>query len=166
MEFVAVVAMTEDRIIATEDGVPWDYPEDVKQYKDRVSENPVIVGRTTYESMLPNPPGARQIVMSRSLESVDSPMAIVAKSVADAVAEAKNIGNKTTYIIGGGEIYNLLSDEFDRMVVTIVEDTIDPTAYDQIVCFPKWDQNRWTIYDTDDSYAGFRIEFWKRTDPT
>jgi len=162
MEFVAVVAMTEDRIIATEDGVPWNYPEDIKQYKQRVAGNPVIVGRTTYQSMLPNPPGASQIVLSRSLSSVDSAAAIVVESVADAVAEATNTGADTVYIIGGGEIYDILLEEYDRMVITVVEDTIDPTAYDQVIRFPKWDQNQWTIAATDGSYTGFRIEFWEK----
>jgi dihydrofolate reductase len=162
MEIVAVVAMTEDRIIATEDGVPWDYPEDIKQYKERVSGSPVIVGRATYQAMRPDLPGASQIVLSRSLDSIDSPTAVVAESVTDAVTVATNIGDDTTYVIGGGEIYHSLLEEYDRMAITIVENTVDPAAYDYVVYFPNWNKDQWALTATDDSFAGFRIEFWER----
>lgn len=162
MEFVAVVAMTEDRIIATEDGVPWDYPKDVKIYKNRVAGSPVIVGRTTYDSMLPNLPGASQIVLSRSLDSVESSTAVVAESASNAVAEATNFDTETVYIIGGSKIYDILLEEYDKMVITIVEDNINPNAYHQVLRFPKWNKEQWKMADIDDSYAGFRIEFWTR----
>lgn len=163
MELVAVVAMTEDRIIATEDGVPWDHPEDVKQYKNRVAKSPVIVGRTTYESMLPDPPGDRHIVLSRTLNETDAPTATVAHTVRDALLAAEKIGAKTTYVIGGGQIYDALLEEYDRMIITVVEDEINPQEHDRIIKYPSWPASKWKKTRTKDSYEGFRIDFWNST---
>ena len=164
MELVAVVAMTEDRIIATEDDVPWDYPADVAQYKNRVAEHPVILGRTTYESMLPEPPGRRHIVLSRSLESVDSETATIARSPADALATAAEMDAETVYVLGGGEIYEAFLPEYDRMVISVVEYPIDHESCRRLVRFPEWDDAAWRKVSVDDSYDGFRIDFWESAD--
>ncbi|MFB6252660.1 MAG: dihydrofolate reductase [Halobellus sp.] len=164
MELVAVVAMTEDRVIATENDVPWNYPADVKQYKDRVSESPVILGRQTYESMLPDPPGRRHIVLSRSLETAGPATATIARSPAEALTMAAEMDAETVYVLGGGEIYDAFLPEYDRMVISVVDYLIDHESCRRIVRFPEWDDTAWEKVSIDNSYNGFRIDFWESTD--
>jgi len=162
MEVVAVAAMTTERVVGTEDGVPWNYPEDVRQYKERVRDSPVIVGRITYESMLPDPPGGHQIVLSRRRRTSDSPAVTYARTANEALSVAAESGAETAYVIGGGEVYSALLGECDRMVITVVEHTVAEDT-DGIVRFPAWDREKWRRARTDDSSPGFRIEFWERS---
>jgi len=155
---IAVAAMTEDRIIANESGVPWTHPADVRQYKRRVADSPVVVGRRTYEEMRPDPPGRRQIVLSRSAPTYPGETVTVADGVETALAAAD--GADTVYVIGGGQVYESLLPYYDEMVLTVVDDEIEATP--GTIRFPAWDRSAWTRTRTDDSVDGFRIEFWSR----
>ncbi len=46
-ELVLVVAADENNVIGLDGGVPWHYPEDVRQYKNRIAGHPIILGRRT-----------------------------------------------------------------------------------------------------------------------
>ncbi|WP_144799680.1 dihydrofolate reductase [Halorubrum depositum] len=79
MQLVSVAALAENRVIGNDGGVPWPaLPEDVRQYRERVADSPVVLGRRTFESMRGDLPGRRQIVVSRSLDAIDEPTAVVA----------------------------------------------------------------------------------------
>jgi len=160
VKLIAVAAMTEDRIIADDAGVPWDHPEDVRQYKRRVADAPVVVGRTTYEGMRPDPPGRRQIVLSRSSPTYPEETVTVVDGVEAALDTAAATGAETVYVIGGGQVYEAFLPHYDELILTVVEDAVDTTAGARF--FPAWDRSAWTLTHTDDSFDGFRIEFWER----
>lgn len=162
MDVVAIAAMTPDRVIATESGVPWDYPEDERQYKERVRDDPVVLGRRTYQSMYPDLPGRRQIVLSRSDHTADLSTAVYVTDPDEALSEARRSDAETLYVIGGGQIYALFLDDYDRMTISVVEDEVDDDAAG-VVRFPEWDRSAWEKARTDDSYSGFRIDFWERS---
>ena len=92
MQLVSVAALAENRVIGNDGGVPWpDLPEDVRQYRARVAGSPVILGRRTFESMRGDLPGRRQIVVSRSVDAVDEPTAVVADGVDAAIELAREL---------------------------------------------------------------------------
>jgi dihydrofolate reductase len=92
VQLVSVAALAENRVIGNDGGVPWpDLPEDVRQYRERVAGSPVILGRRTFESMRGDLPGSRQIVVSRSVDSVDEPTAVVADGVDAAIELAREL---------------------------------------------------------------------------
>jgi len=90
VQLVSVAALAENRVIGNDGGVPWpDLPEDVRQYRERVAGSPVILGRRTFDSMRGDLPGRRQIVVSRSVDAIDEPTALVADGVDAASALAR-----------------------------------------------------------------------------
>ncbi|WP_049982694.1 dihydrofolate reductase [Halorubrum sp. BV1] len=92
MQLASVAALAENRIIGRAGEVPWPHIEaDVRQYRERVADAPVILGRRTFDSMRDDLPGSRQIVVSRSVDSVDVPTAVVANGVEEAVELARDI---------------------------------------------------------------------------
>ncbi|TKX77393.1 dihydrofolate reductase [Halorubrum sp. SD626R] len=92
MQLASVAALAENRVIGREGEVPWPHIEaDVRQYRERVADAPVILGRRTFDSMRDDLPGSRQIVVSRSVDSVDVPTAVVASGVEEAVELARDI---------------------------------------------------------------------------
>jgi len=95
VQLVSVAALAENRVIGNDGGVPWpDLPEDVRQYRARVAGSPVILGRRTFESMRGDLPGRRQIVVSRSVDAVDEPTAVVADGVDAAIELARELAGE------------------------------------------------------------------------
>ena len=92
MRLVSVAALAENRVIGRDGEVPWPHIEaDVRQYRERVAGSPVILGRRTFDSMRDDLPGSRQIVVSRSVEAVDAPTAVVASGVEEALELARDL---------------------------------------------------------------------------
>ena len=92
MQLVSVAALAENRVIGRDGEVPWPHIEaDVRQYRERVARSPVILGRRTFDSMRDDLPGSRQIVVSRSVDAVDVPTAVVANDVEEALSLAREL---------------------------------------------------------------------------
>lgn len=159
MDLVAVAAIAENRVIGKDGEIPWpSLPEDRRQYRSRIADSPVVLGRVTFESMLDDLPGTAQIVMSRSQREFDVSTAYHADSVDAATSIAADLGASTLYVIGGAGIYDLFHPHLDRMVLTRVPGEYEGDAY-----FPEWDPNRWTRTDRTE-YDEFAVEAWVRRD--
>jgi len=159
MELVSVAAIADNRVIGDDGDLPWpSIPADKQQYRERIADDPVILGRVTFESMLDDLPGAAQIVLSRSEQDFDTPTAHHASGVDDAVAVAEELGADTAYVIGGGGIYDLFQPHIDRMVLSRVSGEYEGDAF-----YPEWDEATWEL-DSATEYDRFRLEEWVRAD--
>ena len=52
-----IVAMDENNLIGKNNYMPWDIPEDLKKFKEVTTDNIIIMGRKTFQSIgraLPN----------------------------------------------------------------------------------------------------------------
>ncbi len=157
MELVSVAAIAENRVIGNDGEIPWpSLPEDRRQYRARIADNPVVLGRVTFESMLDELPGRAQIVLSRSDPDYDVDTAHVVGSVEEALDVAMDLGADTTYVIGGAAIYSLFQPHLDRMVLTRV-----PGEYQGDASYPPWDETDWTL-ESVTAYDDFAVEEWVR----
>ena len=67
MKLVSVAAVAENGVIGRDGELPWEsIPADKRQYRNRVADAPVILGRRTFDSMRDDLPGSHQIVLSRA----------------------------------------------------------------------------------------------------
>jgi len=122
--------------------------------------NAVIMGRKTWESIPPKfrpLPGRTNVILSRggisAVEGVptsndndnnDKEAVLVATSLDDAMAQINARPNHgSTFIIGGGEIYNaaMKSGLVNRVVYTNVKGMSDDTKYDAF--FPEMKDSEW-----------------------
>ena len=158
MQLVSVAALDDNRLIGDEDDeLPWpSIPADKQQYRERIADDPVILGRVTFESMLEDLPGSHQVVLSRNSRSFAVETAHRASSVDDAMAVAEQLDAEQAYVIGGGVIYELFQPHVDRMVLSRVHGTYDGDTY-----YPEWDPDAWELVETTD-YERFRLEEWVR----
>ncbi|ELZ50617.1 dihydrofolate reductase [Halorubrum coriense DSM 10284] len=184
MRLVSVAALAENRVIGKDGEVPWSHIEaDVRQYRERVVESPVILGRRTFDSMRGDLPGSRQIVVSRSVDAVDEPTARVASGVEEALAVARDLvgsapakrervpaetgpaserieasdeGDETVYVLGGGGIYELFQPHLDGMALSHVEGAFDGDTY-----YPEWDGREWDVTE-ETAYDRFTLREWVR----
>lgn len=157
MELVSVAAIAENRVIGRDGEIPWDsLPADKRQYRARIADSPVILGRVTFESMLDDLPGRAQIVLSRSERDYEVETAYHAGSVEEAIDIARDLGADTAYVIGGAGIYGLFQPHLDRMMLTRVPGEYEGDAY-----YPEWDESAWTCEERTE-YDTFVLEEWVR----
>lgn len=156
MELVSVAALADNRVIGRDGEIPWDVPEDKRQYRERTRDHPVILGRVTFESMLDDLPGRVQIVLSRRRPSYAVGSAKVADSVEEAIELAAETGSETVYVLGGEAVYALFQPYLDRMILSRIPGTYEGDAY-----YPAWDPAAWSLENRTE-YEGFTLEEWVR----
>jgi len=157
MELVAVAAIAENNVIGLDGELPWEsIPADKRQYRARVADSAVVLGRETFESMRDHLPGSHQIVLSRTEREYDVATATHASDVDEAVEIAESLGLETVYVLGGAEIYALFQPHVSRMFLSRV-----PGEYEGDVHYPVWDEEEWELASTSDE-DGFTLEEWVR----
>jgi dihydrofolate reductase len=157
MELVSVAALAENRVIGTDGELPWpSIPADRRQYRDRVADAPVVLGRKTFESMREDLPGSEQVVLSRQDREFEVATAHHASGVEEAIAVASSSGADRAYVLGGAGIYALFQPRLDRMVLSRVPGSYAGDAY-----YPEWNRNAWTLVE-ETEYEAFVLEQWVR----
>ncbi|MFC7186312.1 dihydrofolate reductase [Halorubrum yunnanense] len=151
LDLVVVAAVAENGVIGDDGGMPWHFPADLAHFKRLTTGHPVIVGRTTYESIAdrvggPLPDRTSVVVTTRDLDLPAG--AVVAndldEAVALAAADAADRGVDEAHVIGGATVYEGLLDRADRMVLTEV-----PGSPDGDTRFPDWDAAAWREVDRE-----------------
>ena len=113
----AIVAVCDDWGIGLDGRMVVENREDMRHFVACTTGHPVIMGRRTLESFPGGRPlkNRRNVVLSRdssfSTEGVE-----VVRSVEDALAAVA--GEQEAWVIGGGQVYELLLPHCDRAVVT------------------------------------------------
>jgi dihydrofolate reductase len=157
VRLISVAAVAENRVIGRDGEIPWpSMPEDKRQYRNRIADDPVILGRRTFDSMRDDLPGTAQIVLSRSEREYGVETAHHASGVEEAIKVADRLGASKAFVIGGGGIYSLFQPVVDRMVLSRV-----PGEYEGDTYFPDWDAEEWSRVKTVD-YEAFTLEEWVR----
>jgi len=143
---VIIVAVSENGVIGKDGDIPWHYPEDLKHFKEKTMDHPVIMGSSTYRS-LPEDfkplPGRKNIVLTRSGIEADESV-----SVANSLDEAWNIAeahDEKAFIIGGATIYEQTLEEVDKLVLTRIHQEYDGDTF-----FPDWKEENWKEVKRDD----------------
>lgn len=157
MELVSVAAVADNLVIGMDGELPWEsIPADKRQYRQRIADDPVILGRQTFESMRDDLPGRAQIVLSRTERRFDVDTAFHAGSVEAAIEITESMDAETAYVIGGGAIYDLFQPHLDRMVLSRV-----PGEYEGDSFYPEWDTSSWNLV-SETEYERFTLQEWKR----
>jgi dihydrofolate reductase len=157
VELTSVAAVAENGVIGRDGEIPWpSIPTDKQQYRNRIADSPVILGRVTFDSMRDDLPGTAQIVLSRSETGYDVETAYPASGVAEAIATVESLGAEEGYVIGGAGIYGLFQPAVDRMVLSRIPGEYEGDAY-----FPEWDTAEWSRVKTV-AYDRFTLEEWER----
>jgi len=158
MELISVAAVADNGVIGRDGELPWpSIPADKRQYRERIADDPVILGRITFESMREDLPGTAQIVLSRSAPTFDVVSAHHAAGVDDAVDVLASLDAERAYVIGGAGIYDLFQPVVDRMVLSRV-----PGEYHGDAHFPEWTTDEWESVNTVE-YDHYTLEEWVRT---
>jgi dihydrofolate reductase len=163
VEYVLVAAVAENGVIGRDGGMPWHFPEDLRQFKRRTTGHPVILGRRTYESVVdalgePFPDRTSVVLSTRDLDLPAG--AVPANSVAEATdraeAAAAELGVETVYVVGGARVYEQFLPRASRMVLTEI-----PDGYEGDTRFPAWDESDWREIERE-AYESFDVVTYER----
>ncbi|WP_436935964.1 dihydrofolate reductase [Halovenus marina] len=159
VELVSVAAVADNWVIGEDGELPWpSIPADRRQYRARIADDPVLLGRRTFESMRDDLPGRVQIVLSRSKAAFEEPTAYRAGSVEEAIEILESLDADRGYVIGGSVVYDLFQPHLDRMVLSRV-----PGEYEGDAHYPEFDESEWTL-ESETEYDEYTLQEWVRAE--
>lgn len=133
-----LVAMSANRVIGRENGIPWRLPRDVHMFKTLTMGHTMIMGRRTWDSLPRKPlPGRRTIIVTRD-ETYRAPGAEVVTNVDDAYALCA--GEDEVFVIGGAQIFKETFNSTDRIYLSEIHQAIDGDVF-----YPVFDPADWTV---------------------
>lgn len=145
-----IVAYDKNRGIGADNNLLWqrNLPADLQHFKEITTGGAIIMGRNTYESIGRPLPGRQNIVISHHNLSVDG------IQIADSLEMAYDLveSGRETFVIGGGQIYNLAIETVDRILATEVDAVFDQAT----VFFPEIDPNKWRETSRTSQFADER----------
>lgn len=140
-----IAAMDRNRLIGSNNQLPWHLPADLAHFKQVTMGKPIIMGRKTYESIGRPLPGRTNIVLTRSPD-FHAEGVVTANTLQQALDYASV--EDEVMIIGGSSIYELALPGADRLYLTYVESDCEGDAW-----FPEFDIERWRIVASEQHAA-------------
>ena len=143
MKIIAVLAVSENNVIGSENDLPWRLSNDLKWFKKNTLGKPMIMGRKTFNSLPGILPNRTHIVLTRDTGfSPDNILIAHSPDQAIALARQDMQANEVQEIaiVGGGEIYKLFLPYIDRFYLTRVHTKIEGDTF-----FPPLDEKHWQV---------------------
>ena len=153
MELVIIAAVSENNVIGKNGKIPWHIPEDLKRFKQLTSGYPVIMGRSTYES-IGRPLNERVNIVITSREVHND--IIKVKSPIEAITSAMELKSDKAYIIGGEKVYEEFMFFANKLEITKITGNYLGDRF-----FPNINPQVWEkIYE--ESHKNFSFETYKK----
>jgi dihydrofolate reductase len=153
MTVTLVVAIGANGVIGVDRGLPWRLPEDLAHFKALTMGHPMVMGRTTFESIGRPLPGRTTIVVTRnpdwSAEGVE-----VAPTLEAALERAQELDDEV-FLVGGGQIYTaaLEAGLVDQLCVTRVAASPDGDTRFPAIDWKQWREVGSVPFGSDPSFA-------------
>ena len=147
MSIKLICAISKNNVIGNENKLPWNISEDLKRFKELTSNNWIVMGRKTFDSIGRPLPNRKNIVLTENknlkIDSVE-----VFNSPKDVIEFYKNSSDqKDLFIIGGTYIYELFLEYCEYLFITNVDKDYLGDAF-----FPKVDWNEWKLMGEEIKY--------------
>ncbi|WP_413290112.1 dihydrofolate reductase [Bdellovibrio sp. HCB337] len=128
-----VTAMSQNRVIGTQNKLPWNIPEDLKFFRDTTKGHIMIMGRKTFDSIGAKPlPQRFHIVITRQDLQSTHPLVKYVKTLDEAIEAAKPLTaqwGEEVFIVGGGEIYKQSMPVTDKIYLTVIYKDFEGDTY-------------------------------------
>ena len=127
----SIVAVSRKGAIGCKNQLPWRLKTDLNFFRRTTSNNVVILGRMTYESIGKCLPDRTNLVLSHNavLFQATADCSVVC-SIEEALYSAARFRTKETFVIGGASTYEQFAPLVDRYLITVVEkDVPDADAF-------------------------------------
>jgi dihydrofolate reductase len=134
---IVIAALTKNRVIGANNRLPWNIPDDRKNFQKLTKGNVVIMGRRTYEAI--GHPLAERINIVISSELKNQKGITICRTISHALKISKSF-KRDICIIGGSKIYRELLPYADKMILSWVK-----KKYSGDVFFPRFNKRDWNL---------------------
>jgi len=142
MMITIIVAMDRNRLIGAQNKLPWHLPADLRRFKQVTMDHPIVMGRTTHESIGRPLPGRQNIVVSRTPGYSSSGCTIV-DSLDAALSAAAD--SDEVMIIGGATLYQQILPRTQCIYLTRINHEFEGDTW-----FPQLEPGDWIEIIRDD----------------
>ena len=140
-----IAAMDENRLIGSNNQLPWHFPADLAFFKRTTMGKPILMGRKTYESIGRPLPGRRNIVISGNPDYAAEGVEL-AGSIDSALQLAAD--TEEVMLIGGASLYAQTLARADCLYVTHIHHGFSGDSW-----FPEIDERQWKVVEQQDFSA-------------
>lgn len=148
-----VVAMSQNRVIGSDNKLIWNLPPDLKRFKSLTKGGVVVMGRKTHLSIGRVLPDRLNVILSRDKKWYNplGDNCVVCYSIEEVMEKFKH---REIFVIGGGEIYNQFLPHTNRIYQTVLKKN-----YDGDTIFPVLSSD-WKIVDSvSNSYLDIDFDY-------
>jgi dihydrofolate reductase len=138
---IMIAAVAENNALGKNNELVWHLPNDFKRFKALTTNHYIIMGRKTFESFPKPLPNRTHLIITRQ-KDYNPEGCIVVDSIEKAIEVCPK--NEDSYVIGGGEIYNLALPYADIIEITKVHHTFEADAF-----FPKISKSEWQLVEAE-----------------
>ena len=140
MSIKLICAVSKNNVIGNNNKLPWSISEDLKRFRELTSENIIVMGRKTYDSIGRPLPKRENLVLSKNkkLKIENAKVFNTPQEILDFYNKREE--EKDLFIIGGNYIYELFIEYCDYLLITFVDKEYKGDAY-----FPKIDWTKWEL---------------------
>jgi dihydrofolate reductase len=142
-----IFAMSENRVIGKNGGLPWHIPEDFAWFKKHTLGHPVVMGRKTFESIGRVLPKRDNIILTRR-EDYRVEGACICSSLERALDAASGMGADEVFLIGGYMVFQQGLESAERIYLTKIH-----REFDGDVFFPAFDEGAFDILFVEEHRA-------------
>lgn len=125
MKFSIIVCINNKLTIGKDNGLLYHIKTDLRNFKSLTTDNVIICGRKTYESLPKRPlPNRTTIIITRDSDYVAEDGVYIAHSIQEVVDLCnEKFTDKECFVIGGGQIYKefLENDMVNTLYITKVD---------------------------------------------
>lgn len=140
MRLSIIVAVAENGVIGRDNRIPWRLSGDLKRFRSLTTGHYLLMGRSTFESIGRPLPGRTTIVLSRGTPELPGSV-LLAGSLPEAVAMAKESRETEAFVAGGAAIYREALTIADLLYLTRVAGDYEGDTF-----FPDWSKKGWNLF--------------------
>lgn len=140
-----IAAMDENRLIGSNNALPWNLPADLAFFKRTTMGKPIVMGRKTFESIGRALPGRRNIVITGNPD-FEAPGCDVVDGIEAAMSIASD--DEEIMLIGGASLYAQTIAYATRLYITQIHDNFEGDTW-----FPEFDLREWREENREDFEA-------------
>lgn len=142
-KLIIIAAISRDYSLGNNNDLLFHISEDMKYFKEKTTNNIVVMGRKTYESIGKALPNRINIVLTRNKDyKLKDAFVVNTKEELYNFINKEEFMHKLVFIIGGGEIYNQFIKDCTYIILTEVRS--DKTGN---IKFPRF-KNKFRVIDS------------------
>lgn len=145
-----IVAYDKNKCIGNNNTIPWKIKADMKRVKNLTTNQTILMGRKTFESIGKALPNRINRVLTNDKNFNYENIEIYN----DSIEAIKNIKTEKLFIFGGSEIYKLYLKFCEELYITEVDAVVNGDSY-----FPNIDLSEWELVNFSKFEKNLENEF-------